>query len=240
MGRPRPDRLLSRAGRIRWHDGDDRLHRERAVGGARRHVRRHRGWAPGGGRGGGGGTPSGANGTTRTGTSPSSGSAPSGAPRARRLRERRREPVRAGQAGPVRRRAQVRPHRHRRQKRNSGRRRCGRPEEIRGAAGAVASPPPAHSSALEKDDGSYRSVAATFGSQSAANLELATNGDPVMAIGGFNNNGGNLTLAQFKAYVAAGDIHYFIASGGGGGAGGRAAPRPRSRSGLPSTTHRPP
>ena len=46
MGRPRPDRLLSRAGRIRWHDGDDRLHRERAVGGARRHVRRHRRWAP--------------------------------------------------------------------------------------------------------------------------------------------------------------------------------------------------
>ena len=73
---------------------------------------------------------------------------------------------------------------------------------------------------LEKDDGSYRWVAATFGSQSAANLELATNGDPVMAIGGFNNNGGNLTLAQFKAYVAAGDIHYFIASGGGGAGGG--------------------
>ena len=95
------------------------------------------------------------------------------------------------------------------------------PEEIRGAAGAVASPPPAHSfAALEKDDGSYRWVAATFGSQSAANLELATNGDPVMAIGGFNNNGGNLTLAQFKAYLAAGDIHYFIASGGGGAGGG--------------------
>ena len=73
---------------------------------------------------------------------------------------------------------------------------------------------------LEKDAGSYRWVAATFGSQSAANLELATSGDPVMAIGGFNNNGGNLTLAQFKAYVAAGDIHYFIASGGGGAGGG--------------------
>jgi hypothetical protein len=41
-----------------------------------------------------------------------------------------------------------------------------------------------------------------------------------MAIGGFNGNGGNLTLAQFKAYVLAGDIHYFIASGGGGAGGG--------------------
>jgi hypothetical protein len=73
---------------------------------------------------------------------------------------------------------------------------------------------------LEKDAGSYRWVAATFGSQSAATLELATNGEPVMAIGGFNGNGGNLTLAQFKTYVLAGDIHYFIASGGGGAGGG--------------------
>ena len=40
-----------------------------------------------------------------------------------------------------------------------------------------------------------------------------------MAIGGFNNNGGELSLAQFIRYVRAGDIHYFIASGGGGGQG---------------------
>ena len=43
-----------------------------------------------------------------------------------------------------------------------------------------------------------------------------------MAIGGFNNQGGNITLAQFKSYVKAGDVRYFIASGGGlsgGGAG---------------------
>ena len=65
-------------------------------------------------------------------------------------------------------------------------------------------------------------MAATSGSQSAASLELATGGDPVMAIGGFDNEGGNLSLAQFEAYVKAGDIHYYIASGGGfaGGAGG--------------------
>jgi 4-amino-4-deoxy-L-arabinose transferase-like glycosyltransferase len=73
--------------------------------------------------------------------------------------------------------------------------------------------------ALEKDAHSYRWVAATFGSQSAATLELSTGGDPVMAIGGFNGEGGNITLTQFKALVLQGDIHYFIASSGNGGGG---------------------
>ena len=42
-----------------------------------------------------------------------------------------------------------------------------------------------------------------------------------MAIGGFNNEGGKLTLAEFERYVAKGDIHYYIASGGSaGGPGG--------------------
>ena len=63
-------------------------------------------------------------------------------------------------------------------------------------------------------------MAATSGSQSAASIELSTGGLPVMAIGGFNNEGGDLTLAQFKAYVAKGEIHYYIASSGMGGAGG--------------------
>ncbi len=65
-------------------------------------------------------------------------------------------------------------------------------------------------------------MAATSGSQSAASLELATGGEPVMAIGGFSGEGGNLTLAQFESYVKAGDIHYYIASGGNGGPGGGA------------------
>ncbi len=73
--------------------------------------------------------------------------------------------------------------------------------------------------ALKANAGAYRWVAATFGSQSAATLELATGGDPVMAIGGFNGEGGNITLAQFEALVSKGDIHYFIASGGGGAGG---------------------
>ena len=73
--------------------------------------------------------------------------------------------------------------------------------------------------ALESDASSYRWVAATMGSTNAATYELASGGEPVMAIGGFNNNGGLLSLAQFIRYVKAGDIHYYIASGGGGGAG---------------------
>ena len=76
--------------------------------------------------------------------------------------------------------------------------------------------------ALEVDAAKYKWVAAVDGSQSAASLELATSGDAVMAIGGFSNQGGNLSLAAFKAYVAQGDIHYYIggSSGGGGGIGG--------------------
>jgi hypothetical protein len=62
----------------------------------------------------------------------------------------------------------------------------------------------------------YRWVAATSGSQSAASIELAT-GQAVMAIGGFNGEGGRLGLAAFESYVRAGDIRYYI---GGGNAGG--------------------
>ncbi len=74
-------------------------------------------------------------------------------------------------------------------------------------------------SALKLDADKYRWVAATDGSQNAASLELASGGEPVMAIGGFNNQGGNITLAQFEKYVAAGDIHYYIVSGSGGSGG---------------------
>ena len=72
--------------------------------------------------------------------------------------------------------------------------------------------------ALEKT--TTRWAAATDGSQSAASLELATGGKAVMAIGGFTGSDPAPTLAQFKAYVAAGDITYYIAGGQGGGPGG--------------------
>jgi 4-amino-4-deoxy-L-arabinose transferase-like glycosyltransferase len=74
--------------------------------------------------------------------------------------------------------------------------------------------------ALRMDAVRYRWVAATGGSQNAATLELAT-GDAVMAIGGFNNNGGNLSLSAFERYVARGEIHYYIPGGGGPGGGSR-------------------
>ncbi len=86
-----------------------------------------------------------------------------------------------------------------------------------GGGGAVSS---ALVAALKSGASGYRWAAATSGSQSAASLELATGGVPMMAIGGFNNQGGNITLAQFEAYVKAGDIHYYLASGGGFGGGG--------------------
>ncbi|MGD0387006.1 MAG: glycosyltransferase family 39 protein [Solirubrobacteraceae bacterium] len=88
-----------------------------------------------------------------------------------------------------------------------------------GAGGGSVSVSSALVRALESGASSYRWVAATSGSMSAAAYELATGGDPVMAIGGFNNNGGLLSLAQFIAYVHAGDIHYYVASGGGAGGG---------------------
>jgi 4-amino-4-deoxy-L-arabinose transferase-like glycosyltransferase len=72
---------------------------------------------------------------------------------------------------------------------------------------------------LEADASSYTWVAAAVGSNSAAGYQLATQ-EPVMAIGGFNGSDPSPTLAQFRAWVAAGRIHYFIAGAGiGGGMG---------------------
>jgi 4-amino-4-deoxy-L-arabinose transferase-like glycosyltransferase len=69
-----------------------------------------------------------------------------------------------------------------------------------------------------------RWAAATTGSMSAAPIQLAT-GKAVMAIGGFNGSDDAPTLAQFKAWVAAGEVRYFIAGsrdgqGPGGGSDG--------------------
>jgi 4-amino-4-deoxy-L-arabinose transferase-like glycosyltransferase len=64
-----------------------------------------------------------------------------------------------------------------------------------------------------------RWAAATVGAQSAAPLQLASD-KAVMSIGGFNGGDNAPTLAQFKAYVAAGSIRYFVAGGSGGGPGG--------------------
>jgi len=61
-------------------------------------------------------------------------------------------------------------------------------------------------------------AAATSGSQSAAELELAS-GEAVMAMGGWSGDP-TPTLAQFQAYVAAGQVHYLVGGEGAGGRGG--------------------
>ncbi|GIE15745.1 ArnT family glycosyltransferase [Paractinoplanes ferrugineus] len=61
-----------------------------------------------------------------------------------------------------------------------------------------------------------RWAAATNGSMQAAPLQLGS-GKPVMAIGGFTGSDPSPTLAQFQAYVKAGEVRYYI----GGGFGGR-------------------
>jgi 4-amino-4-deoxy-L-arabinose transferase-like glycosyltransferase len=66
--------------------------------------------------------------------------------------------------------------------------------------------------ALKANASDYRWVAATVGANNASGYQLAS-GEAVMPIGGFNGTDPSPTLAQFQAYVAAGDIHYFISSG---------------------------
>ncbi len=63
---------------------------------------------------------------------------------------------------------------------------------------------------LEKGASGYEWVAATVGSQEAAPLELATNGEAIMAIGGFNGTDPSPSLAEFKAMVAKGEVHYYL------------------------------
>jgi 4-amino-4-deoxy-L-arabinose transferase-like glycosyltransferase len=75
---------------------------------------------------------------------------------------------------------------------------------------------------LEQDASKYKWIAATVGTQSAAPIELATGGDAVLAIGGFNGTDPSPTLAQFEALVAKGEIHYYVGESGnsfGGGTG---------------------
>ena len=92
---------------------------------------------------------------------------------------------------------------------------------------------------LQADADAYTWVAAAVGSNSASGYQLATE-EPVMAIGGFNGSDPSPTLAQFQAYVAAGEIHYFIAGGGwwrpAAGRPGRSAPARRSRTGWRRTS----
>jgi len=76
-------------------------------------------------------------------------------------------------------------------------------------------------SLLQEGASGFRWVAAVSNSESAAALELATGGKPVMAIGGFSGTDPAITLARFEQDVASGKIHYYVGGGGfGGGRGG--------------------
>jgi hypothetical protein len=61
--------------------------------------------------------------------------------------------------------------------------------------------------------------AAVSSSQSAASLELAS-GTAVMSTGGWGGSDAAVTLEQFQAYVADGQITYYVGGGQGGGPGG--------------------
>ena len=98
---------------------------------------------------------------------------------------------------------------------------------VPGGAGAgfltASTPGPGVVRLLETKLGSFRWVAATVNSNSAAGYQLSSGG-AVMAIGGFNGTDPAPSLAQFERYVRQGNIHYFIAGRGGFGAGMGGAP----------------
>jgi hypothetical protein len=70
---------------------------------------------------------------------------------------------------------------------------------------------------LTATDGTWSAAVST--SQSAASLELAS-GTAVMSTGGWGGSDSAVTLEQFQAYVASGEISYYIGGGQGGGPGG--------------------
>jgi hypothetical protein len=92
---------------------------------------------------------------------------------------------------------------------------------VRGGNATVSS---AFARLLESGASQYTWAAATNGADSAASMELATGGVPVMAIGGFRGTDPAPSLAQFEKLVSEHKIHYYVAGGGGGrgfgGAGG--------------------
>jgi 4-amino-4-deoxy-L-arabinose transferase-like glycosyltransferase len=70
---------------------------------------------------------------------------------------------------------------------------------------------------LTATDGTWSAAVAT--SQTAASLELATD-TAVMSTGGWGGSDSAVTLEQFQAYVASGQISYYVGGGQGGGPGG--------------------
>jgi 4-amino-4-deoxy-L-arabinose transferase-like glycosyltransferase len=88
---------------------------------------------------------------------------------------------------------------------------AGRHGGFSGPGGLLDSPEPgpALTEMLRADADGYQWTAAAVGSNNAAGYQLAS-GEPVMAVGGFNGTDPAPTLAEFKALVADGRVHYFV------------------------------
>jgi 4-amino-4-deoxy-L-arabinose transferase-like glycosyltransferase len=72
---------------------------------------------------------------------------------------------------------------------------------------------------LEANKGDATWLVAVASSNEAAPIQLAT-GDAVMAVGGFNGSDNALSVEELQAYVASGQLRYFLVSGGGFGSPG--------------------
>ncbi len=105
------------------------------------------------------------------------------------------------------------------------------PAGASGGFGGQASVSAALSKLLESGASGYRWAAATISSNSAASMELASDGVPVMAIGGFSGSDPAPTLAEFETFVTKHEIHYFVNGGGAGGFAGSGAPGPSGAAG---------
>ncbi len=78
---------------------------------------------------------------------------------------------------------------------------------------------------LRSHQGSAKYLVAVNGSQQSAPIILAS-GRPVITMGGFNGSDPAPTLAQLKALVSSGQVHYVLLGGGGFGGGVGAAGAP--------------
>jgi 4-amino-4-deoxy-L-arabinose transferase-like glycosyltransferase len=93
----------------------------------------------------------------------------------------------------------------------------GGPRGMGGGMGGDASTNSELTALLTATDGTWSAAVAT--SQTAASLELAT-GTAVMSTGGWGGSDSAVSLEQFQAYVASGQISYYVGGGQGGGPGG--------------------
>jgi hypothetical protein len=83
-----------------------------------------------------------------------------------------------------------------------------------GGLGGASTITTALKSAFAANASKYTWVAATTSDNEAASLELGT-GQSVMSLGGYNGTDPAISLTAFKALVAAGKIHYYVADSSG-------------------------